>query len=53
MLPLYLPVIVADAMLEVYLAGLSAWGLTGSDPIVVVMVDDAYRLRDGSAKEAT
>lgn len=53
MLLLYLPAIVADAMLEVYLAGLSAWGLTGSDPIVVVMVDDAYRLRDGSAKEAT
>ena len=52
MLLLYLPEIVADAMLEVYLAGLSAWGLRGSDPIVVVMVDE-QRLRDGSAKEAT
>jgi hypothetical protein len=40
MLPIYLPALITDAMLELYFASLGAWGLMSGDPIVVVMVDE-------------
>ena len=40
MLIFYLPALVADAVLEVCLAGLNAWELASGDPIAFVMVED-------------
>ena len=40
MLLVYVPALIADTMLELCFASLSAWQLMSGDPIAVVMADE-------------
>jgi len=47
MLPVYVPALIADAMLELCFASLSVWQLMSGDPIVVIMADELIPSPEG------
>jgi len=53
MLPVYVPALIADAMLELCFASLSAWQLMSGDPIAVVMAEELTPSLRVVDKEAT